>query len=177
MSIEPLDELYFDWLYSQVANPRIPDPSRTYWKLLRTFFTKKAVWLIANDVNRLEDGKELRFKFLTEKKLDRPNREWMELECSFLELMVGLAERLSFEAEGEPHYWFWKMVENLGLDRFSDDREFPKEKIEDTVDVVIFRNYKKNGRGGFFPLNHTQKDQRKVELWYQVAEYLLEQSE
>lgn len=177
MSIQPLDELYFQWLYSQVADPEIPDPSLTYWKLLKILFTKEFVWLVENDENRLEDGKELRFEFTFKNRMADSDREWMSIGCSFLELMVGLSRRLAFEAEGEPHYWFWRMIENLGLWRYSDERLILVGKVEEILDRVIFRTYKRTGLGGFFPLKHTKKDQRKVEIWYQMAEYLREQSE
>ena len=178
MNAQPLDELYFQWLYSQVADPEVTDSSLTYWKLLKIFFTREAVWRVPNDDNRLEDGKVLRLDFLDQTRA-RANREWTDLACSVLELMVGLARKLSFEdvAGGKPHYWFWRMVENLGLIGYSDDRPLPLKKIESTLDRVLYRDYKRTGLGGFFPLKHTEKDQRKVELWSQMAEYLLEQSE
>lgn len=178
MNTQPLDELYFKWLYSQVADPEVTDPSLTYWKLLKIFFTREAIWLVENDVNRLEDGKALRLDFLDGTRV-KPTREWKDLGCSVLELMVGLARKLSFEdlAGGEPHYWFWKMIENLGLIGYSDARPLPLKKIDDALNRVLYREYKRTGLGGFFPLKHTDKDQRKVELWYQMSEYLLEQRE
>lgn len=175
MTAEPLDELYFVWLYRQVASPDITEPSLTYWKLLKELFTKEFVWLIPNDDNRLEDGKELRAEFLREESIHDVDRGWIELGCSVLELMIGLSRRLAFEAEGEPHYWFWHMIDNLGIG-YSDSERFPKTTIRNKIDKLIFRTYGKDGRGGLFPLNHPSKDQRKVELWYQLSAYVLEQS-
>lgn len=176
MNAKPLDELYFTWLYRQVANPDITDPAFTFWKLLKELFTKEFVWLIPNDDNRLEDGKELRIEFIHEEGLTEVDRDWIELGCSVLELMVGLARRLSFEAEGQPHYWFWCMMENIGINRYSDDwKRFPRTHIHKVLDRVIFRTYKANGQGGFFPLKHSEQDQRQVELWYQLSAYVLEQ--
>jgi hypothetical protein len=173
---KPLDELYLTWLYRQVANPENLDPAFTFWKLLKHLYTTEFVWLIPNDDNRLEDGKELRVEFIQDEGLDDLNPD-VFLGCSVLELMVGLSRRLSFEAEGEPHYWFWLMMENLGLHRYSDDwKRFPRIHIDKILDRVIFRTYKPNGDGGFFPLKHPEQDQRKVELWYQLSAYVLEQS-
>lgn len=178
MRTQPLDELYFQWLYRQVADPDLKDPSLTYWKLLKEFFAKEFLWNVPNDENRAEDGKELRSEFIHEERLTRVDSGWLNVGCSMLELMVGLSRHLSFEADGEPYYWFWKMVDNLGLSGYSDNRRLPKQKVEEILDRVIFRTYKRNGLGGLFPLKKTNKDQRKVELWYQKAEYLLqEQSE
>jgi len=46
---QPLDELYFTWLYSQVGSVRTRNPARTYWSLLRYLYTKEFVWIIPND--------------------------------------------------------------------------------------------------------------------------------
>ena len=176
MTTKPLDELYLTWLYRQVANPEISDPAYTFWRLLRHLYTTEFVWLIPNDDNRLEDGKELRVEFIHDEYLDDVSLDWMELGCSALELIVGLSRRLSFEAEGEPHYWFWRLMENLGIHRYSDDwKRFPKTHINKILDRVIFRTYKPNGDGGLFPLKHPEQDQRNVELWYQLAAYVGEQ--
>jgi hypothetical protein len=177
VSTKPLEELYFTWLYRQVANPDIADPSLTYWKLLKELFTKEFVWLIPNDDNRIEDGKDLRIQFAHEEGLDAVEDievEWAELGCSVLELMIGISNRLTFEAGATTHYWFWKLMENLGINRYSDDWRLPRRHVEKILDRVIFRNYRADGQGGFFPLKHPDQDQRKVELWYQMAAYILE---
>lgn len=171
---EPLDELYFQWLYKQVADPDIQDSSLTYWKVLRVLFTKEFVWRVPNDDNRIQDGKALRLEFLDDQGIPEVDSNWIELGCSFLELMVGLSRRLSFEADGEPHYWFWDLMENLGLKGYNDRRRLPRRKIDDDLNRVIFRNYEPNGWGGFFPLKNPAQDQRKRELWYQMSDYILE---
>lgn len=176
MTTKPLDELYFAWLYRQVADPDVTDASLTYWKLLRELFTREFTWKVPNDDNRSEDGKELRTEFINDELIDNVDSAWLELGCSMLELMVGLSRRLAFEAEGEPHYWFWDLMENLGIHNYSDDRRLQKKLISEILDRVIFRTYKRNGEGGFFPLCVSAKDQRKVELWYQLSAYVLEQS-
>lgn len=174
---QPLDETYLIWLYSQVADPDLKEPSLTFWKLFRELFTKEFVWTIPNDDNRLEDGKALRQEFILDECLEAVDRDWVELGCSFLELMVGLSRRLAFEAGGEPYYWFWVLAENLNLHVYSDDRRLIKTHINKALEQVIFRTYEKNGRGGFFPLRHPGRDQRKVELWDQMGAYVLEQGE
>jgi hypothetical protein len=173
---QPLDERYFVWLYAQVADPDIENPSLTYWKILKVLFTREFTWIIPNDDNRSEDGKALRFEFMQDLLLDEVDEDWMDLGCSMLELMVGLSRRLAFEADGEPHYWFWRLMENLGLQRYSDNRRLLRRRIDAVLDTVIQRTYKPNGEGGFFPLRETDQDQRQVELWYQLSAYVLEQS-
>lgn len=173
---QPLDERYFVWLYSQVADPDLTHPSLTYWKLLRVLFTKEFTWSIPKDENRSEDGKELRIEFAQDLRLDEVDDDWMDLGCSMLELLVGLAKRLYWETDGKVHYWFWRLMENLGLHQYSDNKRLPKKRIEAVLDCIILRTYKPNGEGGLFPLRHAEMDQRQAELWYQLSAYVLEQS-
>lgn len=172
---EPLDELYLKWLYEQVADPDFEDQELTYWKVLGVLFTKEFVWIVANDENRIQDGKALRFEFLDDQGITDVDPNWIELGCSVLELMVGLSRRLEFEADkGKAHYWFWILMDNLGLSKYNDRRRLPRRQVDDILDRLIFRNYEPSGHGGFFPLRNSRKDQTKVELWYQLSAYVLE---
>ena len=171
---KPLDELYFVWLYSQVGDPDTKNPSRTYWRLLKQLFTKEFVWIVANDDNRLEDGRDLRREFAGDN-FDNIDPDWLRLGCSMLELLIGLSRRLSFEAEGEPRDWFWHLIENLGLGRFN-DRDLDEKTVDDAMERIIWRTYNHNGSGGLFPLNNAPEDQTRVELWYQLCAYVLERT-
>lgn len=171
----PLDELYFTWLYEQVADSSAVDPSRTYWHLIRFLYKKEFVWMIPNDDNRVEDGKDLRVEFAEQSNLRRVDRGWMRLPCSFLELLIGLSRRLSFNYKGEPRGWFWHMLGNIGLGQCTDVRLLPAQDIDEVLDRVIWRTYEPNGIGGLFPLQEPCQDQRSVELWYQLSAYILEQ--
>ncbi|QAY17179.1 hypothetical protein SEA_MADAMATO_61 [Streptomyces phage Madamato] len=170
-----LDESYFEWLYRRVADPGIPDGPLTYWRVLKVLFQKEFEAIVEYDENRLEDGKALRIRFLEDQGLpidEDPN--WIGLGCSVLELMVGLAERLEFEADGTTHYWFWVLMRNIGLDGYHDRRRLPRARINNVLEDVIFRNYRPNGEGGFFPLRNPRTDQRTTELWAQLSAYVLE---
>lgn len=178
---EPLDETYLRWLYDQVASLEMRSPEKTYWNLLRALFTTEFVWLVPNDDNRLEDGRDLRYEFISAYDIPNPEPEWMSIGCSMLEMLLGLSRRLAFEDEraASPSDWFWHMVENLGLGGFNDryfngQNEKQREYVEHVLNTVVWRQYRKDGYGGLFPLRHPQEDQRKVELWYQLSCYLLE---
>jgi len=171
---ETLDDLYLPWLYAQVSSVKLRSPARTYWSLFRHLYTKEFVWLIPNDDNRVEDGRSLRYEFLDELNIEDEDPEWMDLGCSMLELMIGLSRRLSFEAEGEPREWFWKLLDNLELSHCNDKIPYPREVVNEILDGVIWRTYDRNGRGGLFPLKRSVRDQRDVELWYQLSAYLLD---
>lgn len=170
----PLDELYFRWLYDQVADSRVDIPSRSYWRLLKLLYTKEFVWFVPNDDNRIEDGKDLRYEFADQERLEIVDRGWMQMGCSFLELLVALSRRLSFEADGEPREWFWHMLENIDLHLYNDQQALPFQDIDEILDQVIWRTYKHNGVGGLFPLEGPCQDQRDIELWYQLSAYILE---
>lgn len=170
----PLDELYFEWLYGQVGSVKRTNPSATYWKLLKLLFTKEFVWIVPNDDNRIEDGKDLRYEFLAECEIDTEDRDWLELGCSFLELLIGLSRRLAFEADGLASDWFWELIDNLGLRSYNDRANIPENHVDETLNRVIFRTFNYDGTGGLFPLKEATQDQRDVEIWYQLSAYLTE---
>ena len=178
MPTRPLDESYFVWLYGQVADPDSSVRRRSYWGLFRILYsTEFSTFAVERDQNRAEEARyELRHEFIRETGR-RSNREWMDLGCSILELMVDLARLLSFEAGGRSHYWFWRLVENLGLLQYNDARRLPARHIHKVLEDLIERRYNYNGLGGFFPLREPPVDQRNTELWYQLNYYVLEQEQ
>lgn len=171
---EPLDEAYFKWLYSQVASLRLKNPARTYWSLLRDLYRKEFVWLVPNDDNRKEDGRDLRYEFVELHGIRNPDPEWLDLGCSMFEMLIGLSRRLSFEAEGEPRDWFWHLLENVDLHRYSDKMygDRARRDIDEALEIIIWRQYTPTGKGGLFPLKNPREDQRQVELWYQLNAYV-----
>lgn len=173
----PLDELYLRWLYGQVASIRAKNPARTYWSLIQQLYIKEFIWFVPNDDNRVEDGRDLRHEFMSQHPEAPLDESWLDLGCSFLEMLIGLSRRLAFETEGEPRDWFWHMMENLDLRRYNDlyyKTDLQAEDIDDILDTVINRTYQSDGRGGLFPLEEAEQDQRDVEIWYQSASYVLE---
>ena len=170
-----LDERYLEWLYNQIGSYRNRNPLRSYWQLAVSLYKKPFTWSVPNDDNRIADGLDLREEFIRKTKAER-DRDWLALECSMLEMMVALSRRAAFESSGDAYEWFWVMADNIGLRRFNDaayNNRF-EARIEEIVDRVIERRYKSNGEGGLFPLIEPQEDQREVEIWYQMAAYLLE---
>lgn len=172
---KPLDELYLNWLYQLIEDPTIANASRTYWNLAGLLYKKEFVWFIANDDNRAEDGRYLRYEFIEDLGLDDVDPDWLELGCSMLELLIGLSRRLSFLGEGDPRDWFWHMIDNLGL-RYNDRNKIPTEYADEVLDGINWRTYKRSGAGGLFPLHHSKQDQRDIELWHQLSAYLLERA-
>lgn len=177
--MEPLDEQYLEWLYSQVGlRKRGRKPVDSHWHLLQQLYTKEFVWIIPNDDNRLEDGRDLRLEFVRDTLIYEPNPEWWSIGCSMLEMLIALARRLEFETDIPTDKWFWKMLQNLGLLDYTDERQagggYSEGDVDAILDDVIWRTYEPDGRGGLFPLEDAQEDQRNVELWYQQSAYVIE---
>lgn len=172
----PLDEAYFTWLYSQVGSVDNLNRTKTYWRLLRIFYAKEFTWSnkMEKDANRAQDGKDLRRDFLRDTNTSANEPGWMDMPCSFLELLLSLAWKLEFQSGETSAFWFWDMVNNLGLTECTDARTFDEGDIDYTLNIVMDRRYNADGSGGLFPLQHSDKDQRYVELWYQAEAYLLE---
>lgn len=173
-----LDDAYFEWLYSQIGPLRNRNPERNFWKLCRKLYVTEFIWFVPNDDNRVEDAKELRLEFLSSARqsFDDPYNLWITQGCSILEMLVALARLAAFESGRLAVEWFWRFLHNLELDVYSDlvYEISIEEEVEEVLDRLNKREYSYDGKGGLFPLRHASQDQRDVELWYQMASYLLE---
>ena len=69
---------------------------------------------------------------------------------------------------------FWLMLGNIELNECSDFYEYDPNAVGEVLDRVIWRQYDPSGYGGLFPLSKPDKDQTRVELWYQLSAYILE---
>lgn len=185
---DDLDEQYFSWLYSHIGVLSDPNPSHSYHLLAEQLYRKPFIWYVPNDDNRATDGLFLRDEFCDVIGSWRnPRREdRMPFEpCNMLEMIIGVAKRASFEGsdifpDNSVGDWFWRIMGNLGLSRYTDDvfmLEQPYREIEIVLDTIIERRYGADGTGGLFPLRHPTEDQRKTEIWYQLCAYILENSD
>jgi hypothetical protein len=161
------------------------DNSKEYSILLSSLHDIKFYSLVPNDDNRIEDGKQWRQKFEEEVGYN-PAFSLSHLDedcCSVLEMLIGLSYRLEFETidsswEKTPSEWIFILLDNLSLSPYDDIFMRPNRSIDnliyDKIEVLVYRRYEKNGYGGLFPLKNPRKDQRKVEIWYQMSAYMLE---
>lgn len=171
--------LYFDFLCGIVCDPQ---ESKTYSGLLSSLHRHQFYSLVPNDDNRGEDGKRLRTIFE-----DEEGHNGLSLclddECSVLEMLIGLSFRMENELEDGPEEktaseCFWLLLDNLEISDL-DDESYGKytlvsEEIDEKILCFLERRYDRTGKGGLFPLNFASRDQRKVEIWYQMSEFLLE---
>ena len=174
---------YFEYL-CDLVNMDSPN-NLEYWMLLNDLHAFHFYWSIDHDENRAQDGIDLRRRYL-EGEWWSNGEEALSGECSMLEMLIALAERMSFELLGvdvcteeifTTGRCFWELIENIGLARFSDDLYDALDGpyvINKTLHDVVTRNYDETGIGGIFPLRNTVVDQRSNEIWYQMQEYLQE---
>lgn len=182
MMSKSLGELYLEWLSLQVNVQHGRTTDKDFSDLFRLLNKTEFVWNVPNDDNRVADGLDLRMEFINyvgEQGLaaDDANAHLTD-GASVLEVLIGLSRRLSFEADGTAEGWAWQLIENLGLNLMFNPMTRRKQTfVEGVLADLVWRHYKPDGQGGFFPLIQPKKDQRKVELWYQMSEYIGEIAE
>lgn len=169
---EPIESAYFNWLCAKVG-PTHGTPSQVHWKLLRELHNTEFVWVEAMDENRALDGLDLRREFV-DATHSSSDPSWDFLGCSVLEMLIAFSRRASFVTDRRPRDWFWECLRNLGIDHLS-DAVYDGHRINDVLDRFIWRTYDFNGQGGLFPLQDPHTDQRRVEIWYQFCDYLIDQ--
>lgn len=167
-----IDERYLAWLYSKVELPGMPP----FWKLLDQLFKTPFLWSVPNDDNRASDGLDLRTKFMFHHRMHELPEDWASLDCSMLEMLIALSERMSFNIDIDMPECFWHILGNLGLGDSTDDDPIDSETIEDILDRVNGRAYDYNGSGGLFPIQEPLRDQREVEILYQMYRYIQERN-
>lgn len=166
---------YFDYLCREVGIGGLD--GRPYRRLASWLLAKPFRSDVAGDQNRIADGMELRHGYS-----DAPTGE-----CRVLEVLVALCQKMVYMADGmvpdeenQESEWFMLMIENLGLAPLTDEvwsysASDAEQIMTEQVGVWLRREYDYDGAGGIFPLCHPHDDQAKVELWYQMNAYLMEQ--
>lgn len=173
--------LYFNWLCQKV-NTKYGASVKRYRNLL-TYLSRRMfyynIWL---DESRYMDGVDLRDEFLYSA-LESPNalqglsfKELREGPCSVLEMLVAFSQRIKFsimyeEAGDDAGFWFWRMLDNLGLLIF-DNANFNEREVGLIIDRWLNRNFKPNGEGGLFVIEGYKGDLREVDIWSHMQYYL-----
>lgn len=162
---------YGAWLLNRVGFHR-----RGYVLLMDQLHITPFIFVLARDGNRATDGVLLREEFYRENDIDYGVYDHRD-DCHVLEMLVALSVRIEEEYTGDgagnrPDIIFWELIQNLGLDVY-DDREFDSEEVEYILDRWMEREFDYNGRGSIFPIRRPIRDQRDVEIWSQMNEYLM----
>jgi hypothetical protein len=181
MSEEPLNitDSYFHWLYDNVFKVYDGKSPLSYAILCYTLHQTKFDDSCPNDDNRARDGLELRDEFISSLK-EIEVEDYTELQslggCSIFEMLIALARRCDYIVEYGQAAWFKIFLENLDLWKYNDADITPRSsvKVSEIINKFNHRQYTRNGRGGVFPLRRAKKDQRALELWYQMSAYMTE---
>ena len=166
---------YLDFLCNVVGR------AYEYDKLLAHLHRIEFYSLVPNDDNRGVDGEQLRTIFIDEVG-PQGSTSLPKGPCTVLEMLIGVAYRLEFELLGgrferPASDWFWILIENLELewcDNVLYSRLDSVGEVDERVKNLLERNYGTDGHGGLFPLKRATKDQRRIEIWYQMSSWLLE---
>lgn len=163
------DRAYFEWLCNHIE---IPWVDKEYETLLSIMFSTEFVWVVGNDENRIADGRALRIDYLR----DVGHGAFIGTDpVNFLEVLIGISQRISFLVDQSPEVWAWNLIRNLKLSGFSDPLSGKEiRKVMDILEKVIWRGYGPDGSGGFFPLTRPKGDQRAAEIWDQMNAYIQE---
>jgi hypothetical protein len=160
-----IEQQYFEWLISQIN----VQGTRTFYDLFEVLFTIEFDWTVPHDKNRVQDGLDLRTEFFNGKKI------YLNKRATVLEVLIALSRRLAFIAGGRAEDWAWQLLTNLRLNKMTDPfTENKARKVNNIIEALIWRQYREDGFGGFFPLNWPDQDQTQVEVWYQMQKYVSE---
>lgn len=168
---------YYQWLCGLVC---VDEPDHSYWILADQLHKTVFTWSVPNDENREADGRRLRDIFEAETLYQ--DYSCLQGPASVLEVLIALAIRIE-SILADPDLgdrtvnWFWEMIENLNLAQFDDENYITrhgKMLVHQILKCFLERRYTRHGDGGLFPLKLHVKDQRRVEIWYQMMDYLNE---
>lgn len=164
---------YFLWLLDRIddGSGRVEEYDELLWYLYNYDFT----WIIEHDANRAAYGLDLRYEF-------SPGYYEGNKPCSVLEMLVALAHGWEHEITYDFHLgdrsaqWFWLMLDNLGLLDVPGDPSF-SPTFGKIIGTWLGRQFEFNGFGSPFPLKNPSRDQRKIEIWLQLQDYVIENVE
>ena len=179
---EEVREAYLSWLYDLVLDRSCDiSPDYAYDELIRELYSIEFYSDIDMDKNRISDGISIRYTFGYETGYsDREVCIYLDdRPCSVLEMMAALAKRCESQLMADDSYgnrtrkWFRKMLISLGLSGMY-NMHYNKEIVDEIVHTFLEHEYEYSGRGGLFALRNPDRDQRKLEIWAQMCDYLYE---
>ena len=177
-----MEDAYFNWLCILIGIDHRTS-GRNYGKLAMDLHSMEFRAKLPADKNRGMDGMQLRVEFM--QKYGEFGSSTNRGACTMLEFFIALSRRMSFLMNGNDNnhrseYYFWVMMDNLGLMKLTDDKwDYLNGDFftEEAVWRVLNRAFEADGSGGIFPLIYPQDDQRYVEFWYQMQSWIGEHCE
>lgn len=158
------DSDYFVWLCDRVEGS-------DYTKLLKKLYSIDYKPDFVMDGNRTAAGLNLRRYFCYEFGVDPDDLDLGE--CSVLEMLQGLAGSIWGMMGDKKERWFWELIENLDLLKFSDD-SYSDRYVDERIKKWLRRQFSRSGSGSPFPLKKYKGDARNLEMWALMNLYLNE---
>lgn len=165
-----LDIRYLRWLASVVGTHQ----NTPEFHILEVLHDQRFIPILDLDWNRAIDGTSLRHRFGLDMDVILPDGfdDPDGTSCTFLEMMVGIADRMALQIDVHTDKAFWRIARNMGIAKDSNPSD---ELIEMCAQRVVNRSYNYDGtHGGMFPLRDTDRDQRFIHLFSQLQSYIME---
>ena len=180
---------YLEWLESYTLDEDLDAEKRfSYRKLIRKLWSMPFHGSIGNDIDRVQDGLQLRSKYdaIVEKIIGVQvdyfdTAEWSANiygECRVLEFLIALSIRMyelmeDTDLENSVSRWFWEIMGNVAFD-ILDDSVWEIYEGDRLVEQIVNRimdlddSVGLSGRGGWFYIYGWTE----LEIWYQMHVYL-----
>lgn len=126
---------------------------------------------IRDDNNRIDDAIYFREEVL---------KEYVDEPPSVLLVLVALLDRMSLMLDNEYSIndLLEECISNANLGWYSDDHteKLPTwvNRVEDEVERVLNRDVGTNGKDGWFPTQEYFGNQKKLSLWKQMNDYVMD---
>lgn len=175
LNYDVTDDEYFSWIVGLVDD----ETHDKHDKVLKIMYGTPFKYVVDNDVNRIEDGLNLRHIFCEDYGFELG---YLTRPCSVLEVLVALACRINDDimpdSDETAADWFWEMMRNLNLERFDDDAmhilPHSLEEVHSILTRFMFRQYVNTKSGNIFAFDKEPEDIIDTELWYQMQFYIEE---
>lgn len=168
---------YLEWL-SDIIH-LYSEEHADYTSLIKYMYSYRFRYSVVGDENREKDANNILYmRYMDEYGLPYDMETLHDRDTSVLEVLIALSIRCERDIMGEPDEfkddrWFWIMLENLSLDGCTND-VFDEETVDYILSKWLDRRFAYNGNGGIWPLKFTNRNQKFVEIWYQMQEFLEE---
>lgn len=159
---------YLEWLRGLVDDLHEPHNDLLFVLLANYPFDA----YMSDDLNRAEDGLELRRRFERETSISLPDLG----RCSVLEFLIALAKRMNdvawdYQNPNKTPEYFWEILNNAGIPY--EDTEFKNAVfLAEIIENILHKRVAFLGDYGLFPLKASRRDQAKVSFWDQMSDYL-----
>ena len=169
---------YFRWLYEYIRRDDV-----SYTSLMTVLFETQFTYTITMDANREGDIIQLKEQYLSE----HPDGRYSVPEyCSVFELLINLAKTMEYQSlidheVGDIRPYFYQLIDNIGIldftDEFMDSYYGASIVVRSKIKDVLEHNYNPySGDGSLFPVQNYGPDRTKMQLWDQLASYIVQES-